>query len=108
MRNRGSTYWEWANPDIHFRNFDERLSCGSLINVQVRLSKESVTQVFVGVYDAKGNMLLENYYPDCRGQTLTIAMAWALQQAHDWIDNKGSLRPPPVSPISPSGQRKRL
>ncbi|MBS6039949.1 MULTISPECIES: hypothetical protein [Pseudomonas] len=85
MRNRGTVYWEWANPGLHFRNYDERLSCGTLINIQVRTSKENVTQLFFGIYGQKGLMLLEESYPDCKGQTMTVAMAWALQRANEWI-----------------------
>lgn len=85
MRNRGSVYWEWANPELHFRNYDERLSCGTLINIQVRTSKENVTQMFFGIYGLKGLMLLEENYPECKGQTMTAAMTWALQRANDWI-----------------------
>lgn len=84
MRNRGKVYWEWANPELHFRNYDERLPCGTLINIQVRLSPESATQLFFGIYQENGLMQLEEYYPDCRGKTLTAAMVWALQRATDW------------------------
>lgn len=85
MRKRGNVYWKWANPELHFRNYDERLTCGTLINIQVRTSKENVTQLFFGIYDEQGLMLLEEHYPDCRGQTMTAAMVWALQRANDWI-----------------------
>ncbi|MGE8049668.1 hypothetical protein ACQKPT_15370 [Pseudomonas monteilii] len=85
MRNRGKVYWDWANPELHFRNYDERLSCGTLINIQVRTSKENVTQLFFGIYGHKGLMLLEENYPECKGQTMTVAMAWALQRANDWV-----------------------
>ncbi|MDR2317783.1 MAG: hypothetical protein LBF06_15490 [Pseudomonas sp.] len=85
MRNRGTVYWDWANPELHFRNYDERLSCGTLINIQVRTSKENVTQLFFGIYGQKGLMLLEENYPDCKGQTMTAAMAWALERATGWV-----------------------
>lgn len=26
MRDRGKIFWEWADPDLHFRNFDERMA----------------------------------------------------------------------------------
>lgn len=90
MRNRGQVYWDWANPELHFRNYDERLSCGTLINIQVRTSKENVTQMFFGIYGEKGMMLLEENHPECRGQTMTAAMAWALQRASDWVAEKRS------------------
>lgn len=85
MRTRGDVYWQWAQPGIHFRNYDERIECGRLINIQVRISKDAVTQLFFGIYEKSGEMLLEEYYPDCRGQTPSRAMAWALDRAHDWL-----------------------
>ncbi|RII74234.1 hypothetical protein [Pseudomonas monteilii] len=85
MRNRGQVYWDWADPELHFRNHDERLPCGTLINIQVRTSKKNVTQVFFGIYGEKGVMLLEENYPDCQGQTMTAAMSWALQRANAWV-----------------------
>lgn len=53
MRNRGKIYWEWANSELHSRNYDERLPCGTLINIQARLSLENVTQLFLGIYGKK-------------------------------------------------------
>lgn len=85
MRNRGTVYWEWANPVLHFRNYDERLPCGTLINIQARLSLENVTQLFLGIYGDKGVALLEERHPDCRGQALSVAMAWALERALKWV-----------------------
>ena len=93
MRNRGKVYWDWADPALHFRNYDERLSCGTLINIQARLSLAGITQLFFGIYGEKGVMLLEEYYPDRHGQTLSAAMAWALQRSQDWV--VGAF-PPPV------------
>lgn len=96
MRNRGQAYWEWADAQLHFRNLDERLPCGTLINIQVRTSFKGVTQLFIGVYGQQGLMLLEEYFPDCRGQTMTAAMTWGLQRANEWIAH--------TSPPAPSSQ----
>ncbi|NIE74814.1 hypothetical protein F3J44_28770 [Pantoea sp. Tr-811] len=85
MRARGKLYWDWADPALHFRNYDERLPCGKLINIQVRLSPQNITQLFFGIYGDKGVMLLEEHYPQCDGQTLSAAMAWALQRAQAWV-----------------------
>ncbi|QXH44236.1 hypothetical protein KSS93_15165 [Pseudomonas xanthosomatis] len=90
MRNRGTVYWDWVNPELHFRNYDERLSCGTLINIQVRTSQDNLTQLFFGIYGQKGLMLLEENYPDSKGQTMTAAMAWALQRAKDWVAGQRS------------------
>ena len=103
MRNRGTVYWGWANPELHFRNYDERLSCGTLINVQVRTSTLNVTQLFFGIYGAKGLLLLEESHPDCRGQTMTAAMAWGLQRACDWIAAKF----PPSPAVRPESLPRR-
>ncbi|MDP9537070.1 hypothetical protein Q7L29_00795 [Pseudomonas putida] len=65
MRNRGKVYWEWANPEMYFRNYDERLTCGTLINIQARLSPENATQLFLGIYGEKGVLLLEELHPNC-------------------------------------------
>ncbi|MFG0849583.1 hypothetical protein ACF8R4_08340 [Pseudomonas sp. FYR_2] len=75
---------------MHFRNYDERLPCGTLINIQVRVSKENITQLFFGIYGPKGLMLLEENYPERKGQTMTAATAWALQRANDWIAEHAS------------------
>ena len=106
MRIRGEVYWEWADPELHFRNYDERLTCGYLINIQVRTSKQNVTQLFMGVYGETGVMLLEEHFPDCRSQTMTKAMVWAQQRAHDWVNEQ--CRPaPPVGPEPPSRRGAR-
>lgn len=93
MRIRGKVYWGWANPDLHFRNHDERLDCGTLINIQVRVSTQGVTQVFLGVYGDKGLMMLEEAYDDCKGLTMTAAMTWALERAYAWVSDAGGQKP---------------
>lgn len=85
MHHRGDVYWGWADPEIHFRNLDERLSDRILINVQVRYSKKDETQLFVGVYGEEGAMLFEEAY-DCRlGETMTQAMTWGVERAKELI-----------------------
>lgn len=93
MRNRGQIFWEWADPDLHFRNFDERLADGSLINIQVRTSKAKQTQLFLGIYTHDGSMLLEEGYLDCEGQTMTAATTWALLRARTWLEDRTKLQP---------------
>ncbi|MBH3451991.1 hypothetical protein I5S84_24520 [Pseudomonas putida] len=85
MRNRGKVYWEWANPEMYFRNYDERLTCGTLINIQARLSPENATQLFLGIYGEKGVLLLEELHPNCCGQKPSVAIAWAIERAHGWV-----------------------
>ena len=85
MRKRGSIYWGWANPEIHFRNKDERLPDGTLLNVQVRTSKTGQTQLFVGVYGQGGIMLLEEAFDSRPGETMTQAMAWGFDRANEFV-----------------------
>lgn len=102
MRNRGKKYWDWADADLHCRNYDERLPCGRLINLQVRLTRDSITQLFLGIYGIGGELLLEEYHDQCHGQTPSTAMAWGLKRAHEWIARK------PLPPMtSPPGKSLR-
>lgn len=85
MRTRGSVYWGWADPEIHFRNKDERLSDGTLINVQVRTSKNGDVQLFLGVYGQAGTMLLEEAFDSRPGETMTHAMAAGFERAKEFV-----------------------
>lgn len=91
MRKRGSVYWRWVDPEIHVRNKDERLSNGTLLNVQVRTSKTGETQLFLGVYAQHGMMLLEEAFDTRPGETMTQAMTWGLARAKEFVAmTKGS------------------
>ncbi|MCI0911415.1 MULTISPECIES: hypothetical protein [Pseudomonas] len=106
MRNRGKIYWDWASPELHVRNYDERLSCGTLINIQARLSRDNVTQLFLGIYGKKGVLLLEESFTDCPGQKLSAAMAWALDRARDWVARTfPAPQPPAPEPLPRKGSR---
>lgn len=85
MRKRGQVYWDWADPNLHSRNYDERLPCNTAINVQVRMSALNVTQLFVGIYGEKGMLLHEESHAYCQGQTMTSAMGWGLQRARERV-----------------------
>ncbi|UDI95282.1 MULTISPECIES: hypothetical protein [unclassified Pseudomonas] len=85
MRTRGSVYWGWANPEIHFRNKDEILPDGKLVNVQVRTSKTGDVQLFLGVYGQAGTMLLEEGFDSRPGETMTGAMEWGFERAKEFI-----------------------
>jgi hypothetical protein len=86
MHRRGQKYWDWVDPELHSRSHDERLSDGTLINVQVRLSKAGVTQLFFGVYDKEGTMLREESFDSRPGETMTQAMEWGVVSARGLID----------------------
>ncbi|RDL13469.1 hypothetical protein [Pseudomonas jessenii] len=85
MHIRGSVYWKWADPEIHFRNKDERLSDGTFLSVQVRTSRTGETQLFLGVYGQHGAMLLEESFDSRPGETMTQAMTWGLARAKEFV-----------------------
>lgn len=107
MRNRGSVYWTWADPEIHFRNKDERLSDGTLLNVQVRTSKSGEVQLFLGVYGQQGTMLLEEAFDSRPGETMTQAMAWGFVRANEFVDMTGNAVPvSKPEPLPRKGSRR--
>lgn len=81
MRNRGTVYCDWADPALHTRSVDERQADGTLLNVQVRLSLLGRTQLFIGVYGAKGMMIYEEANDSMPGESMSKALAWGLEQA---------------------------
>ncbi|WP_392889771.1 hypothetical protein ACF6ZU_00360 [Pseudomonas migulae] len=86
MRERGEKYWDWADPELHCRIHEERLKNGLLIDVQVRLSNTGDTQLFVGVYEQKGEMLFEEAFFSRPGETMTQASDWGVQRAMEFVD----------------------
>ncbi|WP_456016616.1 hypothetical protein [Pseudomonas fluorescens] len=85
MRTRGQIYWNWADPELHCRNHDERLPSGILLNIQVRLSKTNQTQLFVGIYGQTGMMIFEDGFLDRPGQTMSQALVWGLDFARERV-----------------------
>lgn len=81
MRIRGEAFWRWADPKLHSRSHEERLDDGTLIDIQVRLSRVGTTQLFLGIYDADGSMIHEEGYDSRPGESMTKAMAWGVQRA---------------------------
>lgn len=81
MRVRGEVFWRWADPKLHSRTHEERLDDGTLIDIQVRLSRVGATQLFVGIYGADGVMIHEEGYDSRPGESMTKAMAWGVQRA---------------------------
>jgi hypothetical protein len=98
MRTRGQKYWDWARNDVHVRDHDERLLDGTLINVQVRHCAELATQLFIGVYCARGVMLFEEAYSSRPGETMTQAIAWGVDRAKELLGPRGVARPNPANP----------
>lgn len=81
MRVREQTYWEWADAHLHSRCHDEVLSDGTVLDIQVRLSRLGATQLFLGLYAGSGKALLEEYYPARPGETMTRALVWGVERA---------------------------
>ncbi|MFI8557981.1 hypothetical protein [Pseudomonas putida] len=81
MRVREKTYWQWADAQLHSRCHDEALSDGTTFDVQVRLSRLGATQLFIGLYAPDGKALVEEYYRDRPGETMTRAMVWGVDRA---------------------------
>ncbi|MEW2971566.1 hypothetical protein EGJ22_08230 [Pseudomonas sp. p99-361] len=81
MKNRGARFWEWADHQLHHRSHDEKLSDGTTIDVQSRLSRTGVAQLFIGVYRVDGLLLLEEYYPSRPGETISKALTWGTDRA---------------------------
>lgn len=92
MRIRGQKYWDWARNDVHVRDYDERLSDGTLINIQVRHCAEWATQLFIGVYSFTGEMLLEEGYASRPGETMTQAIAWGVDRAKELLGPRGDVQ----------------
>jgi len=81
MRVRDEIYWQWADAQLHSRCHDEALSDGTTLDVQVRLSRQGATQLFLGLYARDGQALVEEYYPARRGETMTRALVWGVERA---------------------------
>lgn len=106
MKKRGSTFWEWADKDLHHRSHDEELSDGTSIDVQVRLDRNGVTQLFIGVYRGDGVAILEEFFTSRSHETMTKALVWGAERARVFATT-GGLLPDLVQDIqSRSGQPK--
>jgi hypothetical protein len=81
MHHRGNQYWAWADCQLHSRSHDEELSDGTQIDVQVRVSRDDVTQVFIGVYGSTGSMLFEEYHDSLLSEATSCALVWGVDRA---------------------------
>ncbi|MNJ50929.1 hypothetical protein D3C77_462190 [compost metagenome] len=78
MRIRGEAFWGWADPALQHRSHDETLNDGTLIDVQVRLSRTGGTQMFIGVYAPCGMALHEEAHDSRPGESMTRALGWGV------------------------------
>ncbi|WP_232965958.1 hypothetical protein [Pseudomonas palleroniana] len=81
MRLRGDIFWNWADPALHSRTYDETLSDGTHIDVQVRLSRAGKTEMFIGIYAADGMALYEEADDSHPRESMTRALAWGVGRA---------------------------
>ena len=78
MMRRGSTYWLWADCELHCRSYEEVLSDGSIVDVQTRISRKGRTQLFIGVYYKNGVPLFEKVHDWLPKDTMTTALDWGV------------------------------
>jgi hypothetical protein len=81
MQRRGIKFWHWADCLLPATETVQRLEDGTQLDVRARISRESVTQLFIGVYKQSGAMVAEEFYADCADENLTQALAWGLARA---------------------------
>lgn len=81
MPHRGSTFWFWADCELHHRTHSEELRGGIVIDVQTRLSRQGATQLFIGVYSESLQIIHEDAYTERVGETMTDALLWGVQKA---------------------------
>ncbi|WP_261940074.1 MULTISPECIES: hypothetical protein [Pseudomonas] len=81
MRRRGGVYWAWSDPTLHHRSHEETVHGGTLIDVQVRLSRTGCTQLFLGVYAHSGMALHEEAYESRPGESMCRSLAWGIGRA---------------------------
>lgn len=75
MRHRGSQYWAWSDCRLPILSHDEALSNGMQLSVQARVSRNGVTQAFIGIYEDAGEMMVEEYYDSLFDETISQALA---------------------------------
>ena len=61
MRHRGSQHWAWSDCRLPTLSHDEVLRDGMQLSVQTRISRNGVTQAFIGIYEGAGDMMVEEY-----------------------------------------------
>ena len=75
MKNRGAQFKVWVDLLLHTRTETQIVGeDGMVVDVQARLSRTGSTQMFMGVYEADGRMVTEEYYPSMEGETMTRAL----------------------------------
>jgi hypothetical protein len=100
MRKRGAKYWLWS--DCQLQSTTRRLEAHGDIHIEIRArsSRQSVTQLFVGVYQANGLPLAEEYYAHCPDESVSQALEWGERRGYFLIESLQNERPTKVWPLS--------
>lgn len=94
MRRRGTQYWLWSNTQLQARSHDEVLPDGTQVDVQARINREQMIQVFVGVYDREGAPLVEEFHDRKERSSLSLALAWGCARAQAILTHVTAFRAP--------------
>lgn len=81
MQRRGIKFWHWADCLLPAMETVQSLEDGTQFDVRARISRESITQLFIGVYKQSGAIVAEEFYADCADEDLTQALSWGQARA---------------------------
>ena len=78
MKNHSQAYWAWTDSDegLEFFQHVEWPTPTREIDVRVRKNRFGDVQIFNGVYDENGKVLMEEFFGDSELKTVQAAMAW--------------------------------
>jgi len=86
MRMRGSCYFKWADSQLPNFSHVENYDAGFHVDVVVRLSRQGITQLFLGIYDSFDAMVFEEYIEALTDRNVSQAMQWGIERAKAFID----------------------
>lgn len=81
LKQRQAVFWQWADCRLHNRCVDDVTCDGSQLDIQVRMSRQGVVQLFIGIYSKTGSMVIEEYYPERSDESMTLALKWGEDRA---------------------------
>lgn len=96
---RGGTFWLWADCLLKAERHQAYSETGSNIDIQVRASREGCTQMFIGVYNAAGNVLCEEFYSNLSCDTLAQALDWGIRRCDVLVDRTTPFKAPHRIPL---------
>jgi hypothetical protein len=94
MHRRGEQYWRWSDCQLECVTRRAMSIDGTQIEIRGRTSRESITQLFVGIYRPNGLALAEEFYPHCAEESLLDALDWGLQRGHYLVDSTHTFTAP--------------